>query len=409
MKHDPYAALRFSSYRWLFSAHVFMILGFQMQATALSWLIYEESGSAALLGLSGLLQFLPVLLLSIPVGHLVDAHPRRLMLQTGQSLHFAATVLLAIVAFLHAPLILLFAALVLVGIGSAFGSIARPSMLRDTVPDTFVENASNWNSIGRRIATIAGPAIAGLLIAYTGGTALVFVVNSVCLVIACFSTQRIPSPARKIERLRMSWKTVGEGIAFIRSSPIILSATLLDMFAVLLAGSEILLPIYAKDILFIGPIGLGLLVAAPSIGSLVMTFVLAHRPPLSHAGVSLLVSVAMFGVTMIIFGISRLAIVSFLALAFSGAFDAISVIIRSTILQLFVPEYLRGRVFAVNMIFIYSSNELGDFESGMAAALLGTVPSVMLGGVGAILVAWFFAYRFPQLRGLGKMSANAGM
>lgn len=406
-KHDPYAALRFTPYRWLLSAHVSMIFGFQMQATALSWLIYEESGSALLLGLSGLCQFLPVLLLSIPVGHLVDTHPRKRMLQIGQTLHLLSTLALAVAAILHFHLLVLFATLVVVGVGNAFGSIARPSMVRDTVPDDAVESAANWNSIGRRVGTIAGPALAGVLIHATGGVAMVFMINAACLIVAFIGTQNVPSPKRERPATSLTWKSVGEGIAFIRSSPIILPATLLDMFAVLLAGAEILLPIYAKDILMVGPVGLGLLIAAPSVGSLVMTFVLAHRGPFRHAGVSLLFAVAMFGAAMIVFGVSRIPLLSFFALVASGAFDAVSVTIRSTILYLFIPERLRGRVFAVNMIFVYSSNELGDFESGMAAALIGVVPSVVVGGIGAMLVSLIFAYRYPELRGLKKMAIAA--
>jgi MFS family permease len=407
VKHDPYLALRSKGYRWLFATHTLMILGYQMQMTALSWLIYETSNSAALLGLSGLLQFLPVLLLSIPIGHLVDAHSKKLMLQVGLLLHFGGTIILTIVSLYSVPLIVLFGTLVLIGAGSAFGSIARPSLLRETIADTAVENASNWNSIGRRVATILGPIAAGILIAAAGGAAGVFLINGLCLVGACYCTHQIKYTRRNSERVPLSWKTIGEGMMFIGRSPLILSATLLDMFAVMLGGAEILLPIYAKDILMVGPVGLGFLVAAASIGSLLMTFILAHRRPFTRAGISLLISVGMFGLMVAIFGVSRIPVISFLALVGTGVFDAISVSIRSTILQLFVPERLRGRVFGVNMIFIYSSNELGAFESGVAASVLGTVPSVVFGGVCAVLVASSFAALFPELRKLGKISPHA--
>ncbi len=403
MTHDPYAALRFKTYRWYLSAHTLTTLGLQMQTTALSWLIYEKTGSAALLGLSGLALFLPVLLLSFPVGHLVDEHPRRQMLQIGHGLRFVGAIFLAIASFMNAPLISFFATLVVVGIGNTFTSIAKPSILRDIVNEDAVENANNWNAIGRRTATIIGPIIAGLMITKTGDASAVFAVNAVCLIIAFNCVQFLPLNRKKSGRTPMSWKTIGEGIRFIRTSPIILSATLLDMFAVLLGGATILLPIFAKDILMVGPTGLGFLVAAPSIGSLVMTIILAHRKSFSRAGMSLLISVALFGVTMIVFGFSTNAILSFIALVGSGIFDAISVSIRSTILQLYVPERLRGRVFAVNMIFAYSSNEFGDFESGMVASLIGAEGSVIFGGIGAVLIAMIFGWHWKELRMLGEM------
>lgn len=404
MKHDPYAAFRYKPYRWLFSTNVLMITGYQMKLAALSWLIYEVTGSAWLLGLSGLFQFLPILALSIPIGHFADQHSRTTILRIGLTLHFIASAMIAFVAFIGTPITPLFIALLVVGVGSAFVSIARPSLLRDTLPAHVVENAVSWNSSGHRIATIVGPLLAGLLIELTGGIVLPMIINNILILLAMGCSMLIPSPRRAATKAPMTWKTVGEGLRFIKRTPLVMGVTLLDMFAVLLGGAEILLPIFAKDILQVGPTALGLMIAAPSIGSLLMALFLAHRPPFKRAGFALLWSVAFFGFSFVLFGLSTNIYLSLIALALTGAFDAVSVTIRATILHLFVPDEVRGRVFAVNMIFVYSSNELGDFESGAVAALIGTVPSVIVGGFASALVAVAFAWIFPDMRKLKKMT-----
>lgn len=407
-RHDAYAAFRHPSYRWAFSCHGLSILAAQIQATAVGWLIYERTSSAAALGIAGLMLFLPVLLFALPIGYLVDSRSRRAILAAGLGIDIAAALMLAVLSQ-SAPVSLLFLVLFTSGIGNAFVSVARPVIMQEVIPSRHAENATNWASIGRRVMSVVGPVVAGAIIGWRGGAADTFLLAALLFVAGLLASLRIVLLPFERKRERMTWRSVTQGIQYIRNTPLILSATLLDMFAVLLGGAMGLLPIYAQDILHIGPTGLGWLRAMPSIGSAVMALLLAYRPPMRKAGLSMLLSVAVFGLATIIFGISTTPLLSFAALFVLGVVDAVSVTVRATILQVFVPNTLRGRVYGINMIFIYSSNELGDFESGMVAALVGARSSVVLGGLAAILLAILFGWKSKDLRELGKMEMKEGM
>jgi MFS family permease len=404
MAHDPYAAFRLPAFRWTFLVHVLSILATQMQSTAFGWLVYERTHAAFALGLTGLSLFLPILLLSLPVGHLVDARSKKAVLLTGQGILILGALAIAAAAPETVPVGFLFLGLILSGVGNAFASIARPALMRDVIPPHQAESTANWSSLGRRIASVAGPLLTGVLIARYGPQHALLTTAALLLVSAvCVLRIRVPASKAKGSRQPMTLQSLTEGISFIRHTPIILSATLLDMCAVLFAGAVGLLPIFAKDILHVGPAGLGLLVASSSLGSGLMSLMLAHRPPLRRAGRSLLWAVAGYGLMTIVFSLSTSVALSLAALFLAGAFDAVSVTVRSTILQVFVPERLRGRVYGVNMIFVYSSNELGDFESGMLASLIGPQASVLIGGLAAMAMAPAFGKIWPQLRELGSL------
>ncbi|OGJ60808.1 hypothetical protein A3A67_04135 [Candidatus Peribacteria bacterium RIFCSPLOWO2_01_FULL_51_18] len=401
--HDPYAALRHPGYRWALACHIVTILAAQTQGTALGWLLYEKTKSAAALGLSGLIMFLPVLILAMPVGFFVDKRSRKHILLTGIGILTAAAFAMMFLAETDSPVSLLFLAVGLSGIGNAFLSISRPVIMRDSIPDIHAENGANWSSLSRRFSSVLGPVIAGGMIAWTGAAATAFLLAVFCYFLGFIFSSRIKTLPRPSSREPMSLHALTEGFRFIGRTPLILSATLLDLFAVLLGGASGLLPLFAKDILHVGATGLGILRAAPSLGSGIMAVILAHRPPLKRAGLSLLFAVAGYGIATIVFGISVSPALSFIALFLIGTFDAVSVTVRSTILQLFVPARFRGRVFGVNMIFIYSSNELGDFESGLVAEFFGGPFSVVLGGSAAVVLAFLFGWKWKELRELKRM------
>jgi MFS family permease len=295
----------------------------------------------------------------------------------------------------------------LTGISRAFSAPARWALVPQVVPDSALANAITWNSSGWQMASVAGPALAGIIMAAAGRIFVVYLLAALCLLVcvALFLPIR-PRPVHR-RREELSLGSLLAGVHFVRTTKVILAIITLDLFAVLFGGAMALLPIYAHDILRIGEIGFGLLRAAPSIGALLMAVVLAHRPPLRRAGPTLLAAVAGFGVAWIVFGVSHNVFLSFGLLALTGALDNISVVVRGTVVQVLTPDAMRGRVSAVNIIFIESSNQLGDFESGLTARLFGTVASVVLGGIGTILVVMAVMLRWPQVMRLGPLHAAA--
>ncbi len=402
MSHDPYAALKARAFRWALSCHFTMIIAAQMQATAFGWLIYDRTGSAAALGLTGLMMFLPVLLLALPVGHWVDSRDRKSVLLLGQAIIATAAGMMCALTFFAAPVGYFFLAMALSGTGNAFASIARPTIMREVTPSHHAENGANWSHLSRRIASVLGPIVAGVTIARYGPLSA-FAMTGISHMVAMIATTHIPMPPSRSSDKAMTFHSLTEGLRYMGKNPLILSTTLLDLFAVLLGGATGLLPLFAKDILHVGATGLGVLAATPNIGSGLTALLLAHRPPIRHAGRSLLLTVAAYGAMTILFGLSTSPILSFIALLLVGGFDSVSVTIRATILQIFVPSQLRGRVYGVNTVFVYSSNELGDFESGLAASLVGPVAAVIGGGVGAVLMAVYFGWHWPQLRALRRL------
>ncbi len=403
--HDPYGALRHRDYRCFLGGCILASIGAEIQALAVGWELYQRTGSAAALGLTGLAQFLPVLLLSLPAGQAADRFSRKRLLQAAMAVMALASLGLAALSLLEGPVWLVYLCLLVSGCGRAFGMPARASLLPLIVPLEDLPNAITWNSSGWQIANVSGPALGGMLIAAGGQVVSAYVLAALCALtcVVLLAPIRPRVPVRVPEARSLA--SLLAGLRFIRHTPLLLAAITLDLFAVLLGGATALLPIFAQDILEVGPTGLGWLRAAPALGALLMAVVLAHRPPLRRAGWALLWAVAGFGAATIVFGLSDNLALSYAMLALTGALDNISVVIRGTMLQLLTPDAMRGRVAAVNAVFISSSNELGAFESGMTAALFGTVLSVVGGGIGTIVVVVAVMARWPDLLRLGSLSA----
>lgn len=401
--HDPYAALRLVDYRRFLIGGILASAGAEMQVMAVGWELYERTGSATALGLVGLAMVVPVILLALPAGHAADRHSRKGLILASQALMAVASLGLAALSDWRGPVPLIYAALVVAGIAHAISMPARWSILRQLVPDHLVGVAVTWNSSGWQVASVVGPALGGLFIAQSGGATRVYVFDFALsiAVLALIATIR-PTKVARMEG-PVSFRSMLGGLAFVRRSELILATITLDLFAVLLGGAVALLPIFAKDILRTGPVGLGWLRAAPSLGATIMALTLAHRPPLRRAGPALLWSVAGFGAATIGFGLSKNPYLSFVLLMATGALDNISVVVRSTLVQVLTPESMRGRVAAVNAIFIGSSNELGGFESGMTAHFFGPVASVVGGGIGTILVVLLVRLGWPELARLGSL------
>lgn len=402
--HDPYAVLRLPDYRRFLISGWFSIVGIQVQGVAVGWELYERTNSATILGLVGLVQFFPLLVLALPAGHAAERVPRKQQLLVGQCLLGVASLCLALLSRSSGPVPLMLGALLVAGIGQAINRPARWAILPDLVPTRLLSRAVTWNSSVWQIGSVLGPTLGGLIVALTRSATFCYWLDVLCVltVVILIVPIRVGTRPRDFEPL--SWSSVLAGIRFVRGSELILATITLDLFAVLLGGATALLPIFARDILQVGPTGLGWLRAAPSIGACGMALFLPHRPPLRRAGPALLGAVTGFGVTTIIFGLSRDPRLSFVMLLLTGAFDNVSVVVRATLVQVLTPDSMRGRVSAVNAIFIGSSNELGGFESGLTARLFGPVVSVVGGGVGTILIVLIVALLWPQICRLGASS-----
>jgi MFS family permease len=391
----------------LFQIARFLIVGAtEMQAVAVGWQVYDITKRALDLGLVGLAQFLPGILLFLVSGHASDRFERRKVLSACYAGYALCSGLLFFIAErgVHAvqPI---YAVLILLGVARSFNGTASRSILPQLVPDEHFANAVAWNASTFQAATIIGPSLGGILYAAFRGPSAVYAVAMLTAVGALLSMFRIKTRPQARRREPTTLKTVFAGLHFIWREKLILGAISLDLFAVLLGGAVALLPVYAREILHTGPWGLGLLRTAPGVGAALMAVALAHRPLRRRAGPMLLWSVAGFGICTIIFGVSKNLVLSLIALIFLGASDMISVIIRATLVQLRTPDEMRGRVMAVDMAFIGTSNELGQFESGLTAQWFGTVPAVLLGGVGTLLVIALWAWMFPELRRAGPLSA----
>lgn len=406
-EHDPYSALRIPLYRYYISSYSVAVIGGQVQAAAIDWELYQRTHSAMMLGLLGLVQFLPIALLSLPAGQAADIFDRRRILITGQLLMaFWGLCMAADSLFLHGAehafsfAIIALAILTCNSITTAFARPCRASILPHLVPAKIFSNAVTWNSSLFEIACVVGPAAGGLLIRY--GTPICYLINSVFLVICCLLT--LPLPHVKVQsKQRTNFKTLLAGVRFVFNTDLLLSTMTLDLFAVLVGGATYLLPIFAKDILHVGPAGYGWLRSAPALGAVAMAMLVAHAPPMKHAGRNLLLAVAGFGAATLVFGLSKNYWLSLAMLFVTGACDNISVVVRHTLVQLITPDEMRGRVSAVNQVFIGSSNELGGFESGVTAAAWGASVSVIVGGLGTLLVIAAVAIKWPALRKLGKI------
>lgn len=391
--------LRLPSFTSFWIARLFTISGYQMLCVAIGWHLYDITGSALDLGLIGLVQFLPRVLFALMAGEVADRFDRRRVAAVSQFLQGVCA--LGLMASFWLPeyaRAMIYAVSFLVGAARTFEFPATQAMLPRVVPAELLPSAIALSSSAVQVATIAAPALGGIV--YVLGATTVYALTGSLYLIACFLMARVQFIKRDHEPALVraaGWDSLLAGIRFIRSKPAILGAISLDLFAVLLGGATALLPIYAKDILHTGPWGLGLLRAAPAIGALAMGAWLARKPIKTQVGKTMFASVAVFGLATIVFGVSTWLPLSFVALTVLGASDMISVVIRGSFVQLETPDDMRGRVSAVNSLFIGASNQLGEFESGVVAAALGPVLSVVTGGVGTLIVVALWMRWFPQL------------
>jgi MFS family permease len=385
-------------------ARFFIVVALEMQSVAVGWQVYDITHRALDLGLVGLAQFLPGVAFFLVAGHAVDRWDRRRILMICYAGFAACSALLLAIALRHQPSKYpIYGVLILLGTVRSFGFPTTRALLPQLVPEEHFANAVAWNSSIFQAATILGPSVGGLLYAFFRGPSAVYAASTIVAVAAMVSTVRIKAQTKARKREPTSLKTVLAGFGYIWRQKLVLGSISLDLFAVLLGGAVALLPVYAREILRTGPWGLGLLRSAPGVGAGVMALLLAHRPLKSRVGPTMLWCVAGFGVFTIIFGISHSLVLSLVSLFLVGATDMVSVVIRAILVQLGTPDEMRGRVNAVDMLFIGASNQLGEFESGLTAHWFGTVPAVILGGVGTLVVIGLWAWMFPELRQAGQV------
>jgi MFS family permease len=406
--HDPYASLRIGNFRWFIISLLAMNIATQLQGVVVAWQIYALTHDPLSLGLIGLTEAVPFIALALPAGHLADRAHRLAIARAALAALLACSV--SLLLFTVQPGVLhvgrvwpIYLVIGVSGVARSFLQPSRTALSAEMVPRALYPNAVTWRSSTWQLAAVIGPAVGGLVYGFGNATSA-YVVDVSLMGLALLAIARIAHPPKlRPPSDETVLESLATGVRFVRGHPVVLGALALDLFSVLFGGATALLPVFAAEILHVGPEGLGVLRAAPAAGAVVMSLLLAHRPPLRRAGRTLLVNVALFGVAMIVFGLSRSVPLSLAALVASGMVDTVSVVVRSTLLQVLTPEHLLGRVSAVNAIFIGSSNEIGAFESGVAAKLLGTVPSVVLGGMATLGVVAVTALRVPQLRRLRQI------
>jgi MFS family permease len=397
--HDPYAALRLPDFRLFNLGRNVSGLGDAMQSVVIGWELYQRTGKALTLGYVGLIQALPIFLFALHAGHVADRFARKRIVLTTQTALCLCSLTLAILSITHAAIPLFFLCLFCAGTARAFGNPARSALLPQIVPVELLSSAISWDTSIRRIAVMLGAALGGWLLAWSHRAAVVYLVTATTSFLSVLFLARLAVAFQtRPTGERATLKVLAAGLHYVWQSKIILATLTLDLFAVLLGGATTLLPVYARDILHAGPEGLGWLRAAPSAGALVMALSLAHLPPFRYAGRAMLWAVAGFGVATIVFGLSRSLPLSLIALFLTGALDMISVVVRQTLVQTLTPNAMRGRVNAVNGVFISSSNELGGFESGLVAQWFTPVISVVSGGIGTIAVVLAAAVIWPAIR-----------
>jgi len=397
--------LRIRAFAYLWLALVVMGLANQMVVVAVGWQVYDIHHDPLDLGLIGLAEFAPLPLLALPAGHLADRMPRKLVFAASILVSAVVTALLLAVTIAGATKLWPFLVLaVATGVGQAIGSPAARALPPELVPPELLAPAMALRSTGIQAAVIVGPAVGGLLFALRAE--LVYAAAVVLYAVGLAATLALPRRAAVLEaataRALPGLGGVLDGIRFIRRTPVLLGAIALDLFAVLFGGAVALLPLFARDVLHVGPVGLGILRSAPAVGAVAAGILLTRRPLRGNVGRTLLIVVAGFGASMVVFGLSRSFLISLVALAASGFTDMVSMNIRATTAALATPDALRGRVNAVEMVFISASNELGAFESGAAAALVGAVPAVVAGGIATVVIAVVWLRLFPPLARLDR-------
>ena len=408
IKHDPYAALKIPEFRLYVAARFCLTLALQIQAVIVGWQIYQITKDPLSLGLIGLAEALPSIFVALYAGYVADSYNRKAIIVSAVSVLVICSSALWFFTIdtgafvLYNGVMPIYAVIFLSGIARGFMGPATFSFMPQLMPDRkFYANAITWSSTTWQAASVAGPAVGGLLFGFFGISAA-YGIDALLTIFAFvfyFLIKAKPLPPTTEARQSMK-ESLLSGFRFVFSNQIILGAISLDLFAVLFGGAVALLPVFASEILEAGPQGLGFLRAAPAVGSVLMAIYLAHRPVSVNAGKKMLLCVAGFGLCIILFGLSKSFWFSLVLLALSGVFDSISVIIRSTLIHTFTPEHMKGRVSAVNNIFVGSSNEIGAFESGFAARIMGVVPSVVFGGAMTLLVVGVTAFKAKKLRDL---------
>jgi MFS family permease len=395
-------ALSIYNFRLYMGMRLPVTLAIQIQSVAIGWQVYAMTSDPMALGLVGLAQFLPVFGLTLIAGHVTDRYNRRVILVLTLALQLlSAVLLLGLTAAGIRNVWPVYGVLFLFGVARAFSGPASQALLPNLVPVEYLNSALAWNASAFQGMTILGPALGGVIYAVSPNaayeTAIVF------LIVSTLATLAITIKPRELKPLDMSWEAVFAGVKFIRSRSDILGALSLDLFAVLFGGATALLPIYARDILNVGPVGLGVLRSAPAVGAVLVGLVLAQRSLGRHTGWTMFACVALFGLSTVVFGLTANLYVSLAALTVMGAVDMVSVFIRHNLVQRATPDAMRGRVSAVNSFFIGTSNELGEMESGATASWFGTVEAVVIGGVATVLVCALWLWRFPRLRELDRL------
>jgi len=399
-------AFRYRDFRYYLSARFLALAGNQMLGVALGQYLYEITKDPLQLGYLGLALFLPKLLLTLPAGHIADHQDRRNIIvycRLAQVL-----VMLAILGFYFSgfrPLLLMYVLVFLQGTASAFDGPAGQALVTQIIPREHFANAVTWNAWTLQIAFIAGPTVAGYLYLWGQNPEKVFYFIALMRVASFLLALQMKKQQPTLEKSRITWESVLAGLRYIKQNKVLLGIISLDLFAVLLGGAVALVPFFANEILGVGASGTGILRAAPAIGAVLMSTTLTLLPPFRKAGPTLLIAVAIYGLFTIFFGISTNYYFSIFCLLVLGAADTISVVIRGVLVQLLTPPEMRGRVSAVNMIFIGASNELGEFESGLTAAWFGVVPAVIIGGVGTLLIVLLWTYKFPDLKNYGRLDS----
>ena len=400
-KHDPYAAFRVKDYRRYISGAMVAQLGTRLQGMAIAWEMYQRTGQALALGLVGLVSALPTIVLALPAGYLADTFDRRKVMTLSLLGATATSLGLAALSFTEGSIFLMYMLLLLDAAAMILGRPAATSLLPQILPREVFPNAVTWNSSLRQIISVLGPAIGGFVVAVSVPAAYLACAAGTLIFIVLLTPIRIRGATKQTGRATV--QTVLAGLHYLRRARLLLVIISLDMFAVLLGGAVYLLPIFAQDILQVGATGFGWLRAAPAAGAFCMAIMLVYLPPMRRAGRNLLLAVAGFGVATIIFGLSRSFWLSLGMLFLAGLFDNVSMVIRHTLVQLLTPDSMRGRVSAVNSVFISASNELGGLESGVVAHWFGPVFSVVSGGLGTIVVVLFTAVSSPALRAFGAL------
>ncbi|HET9136375.1 MAG TPA: MFS transporter [Candidatus Kapabacteria bacterium] len=402
-RHDPYAVLRIRDFRLLLFGRFVNSIAFQMVEVIVGWQIYALTKDPLALGLVGLSTALPSITVSLYAGHLSDIKSRRNISLVTLTINLICVLgLLSISSHLEAVYLgfgtfPIYSILFIAGLASGFLAPAVIAFNYEIVPGEFAQNAAAWRSSSWQSAAVAGPALGGVLYGFIGATGA-YTVACVLFVMGIVFVYMIPNrPAPIKERSETLMQSLKEGVSFVFKNQFIVGALSLDLFAVLFGGAVAMLPVFASDILKIGPEGLGVLRAAPAVGAVIMALWQAHHPMSGRIGKKLFIAVQCWGVTIIVFGLSKNVYLSVFALAVGGAFDSISVVVRATLVQLSTPNNMRGRVEAVNMMFIGSSNEIGAFESGVAARLLGVVPSVVFGGCMTLISVFVTGKLAPKL------------